>query len=74
MDDNCSNNITWNDTFTAGTTASNTITFTNGTDTGFSWYSTIIEDKDWLPYCYDSYEPKWHILLGYKTQIDSMWD
>ena len=67
------NNITWNDTSTA--TASNTLTFTtNGTDTGFSWCPTIIDEKEWLPYCCDSYEPKWHILLGYAIQIRNMWN
>jgi hypothetical protein len=74
MDGPTSNGTTiWNN-LSAGTTASNAITFTTGTtDTGFSWYP-ILEDKDWLPYCYKSYEPKWHILLGYKTQLQRMWD
>ena len=75
MTDYCNNNITWNNLSAGTTTSNNTITFTtDGTDSGFSWYPNIIEDKDWLPYCYNSYEPKWHILLGYKTQMSNMWD
>jgi len=67
-------NTIWNNLST-GTTASNTISFTtSGTaDTGFLWYP-ISEDKDLLPYYHESYEPKWHILLGYKTQLQRMWD
>ncbi len=75
MDGTASNgNINWNNVSTAST-ASNTMTFTtDGTDTGFTWCPTIINEKDWLPYHHESYEPKWHILLGYKTQLQRMWD
>jgi len=66
-------NITWNNTST-GSTTSNAITFTcDGTDTEFYWYP-VPEDKDWLPYYYNSYKPKWHILLGYKVQLNNMWN
>lgn len=71
--DTANGNIVWNNFSTAGT-ASDTITFTtSGTDTEFSWYP-VFDYKDWLPYHYDSYQPKWHILLGYKSQISNMWD
>ena len=75
MDEPTSNsNIVWNNLSDTGTTASNTITFTGSTDTGSLWYYPILDDKDWLPYYHESYEPKWHILLGYKTQLQRMWD
>ncbi len=76
MDGTANNgNIVWNNFSTASTNASNTISFTTSdTDTGSLWYYPILEDKDWLPYYHESYEPKWHILLGYKTQLQRMWD
>ena len=72
--DGTNGNIIWNNF--SGTTASNTISFTTGTtdttDTNFSWVPVL--DEDWLPYHYKAYNPKWHILLGYKTQMQLMWD
>lgn len=31
-------------------------------------------DIDWLPYHETQYNPKWHILQGYRKQMESMWD
>ena len=74
FDDTNSGYFTWNNstsgnfTFTGGT---DTITFyVNGTS-----YKPVIPDKNWMPYVYVEYEPKWHKKYArYKIQMYSMWD
>jgi len=57
-----------------GSTAA--FTFTASTTTGGTgFWSVIISDKDWMPYKYVEYEPKWHKKFArYKLQMQSMWD
>ena len=49
----------------------NNFTFTvNGTS-----YHPIIPDKNWMPYRYFEYDPKWHKKYArYKIQMSKMWD
>ena len=58
--------------FVNGTTCtSDSPTFTFTTDNvWFPYY----DESTWLPYHETKYTPKWHIELGYKKQIKSMWD
>ncbi len=73
MDEITSNgNIIWNTSAISTTGDAFTLTC-NGTANDCYWYP-IPEDKDWLPYHFDTYEPKWHITLGYKNQMEKMWD
>ena len=70
---NSSNDNTWNiNTWnTATTTTGGTNdTFTVSTDS--MWYPYYMEST-WLPYCEVEYKPQWHIKLGYKNQIKTMW-
>lgn len=53
-----------------GGTAATTIDFTNYTKTRIK-----TPDKDWMPYNYIEYEPKWHKKFArYKNQMEHMWD
>ncbi len=73
MDEITSNgNIIWNTSAISTTGDAFTLTC-NGTANDCYWYP-IPEDKDWLPYHFKDYEPKWHITLGYKNQMEKMWD
>jgi len=53
---------------------------TTGSDISFLVYpititTSVIPDKDWMPYRYVEYEPKWHKKFArYKLQISKMWD
>jgi len=78
--DDITNNHTFTWTNGTATTGSN---FT--VDTGDSAYFTftgngiasnpIIPDKNWMPYVYVMYEPKWHKkYASYKFQIEKMWE
>ncbi len=71
-----SGNFTW--TSTAATTGNFTLTggtdsytfFVNGTSS-----HPIIPDKNWMPYRYFEYEPRWHKKYAiYKIQMSKMWD
>jgi len=46
--------------------------------TSSNWHvvKTIpIPDKNWMPYQYVEYEPKWHQkFASYKNQMEHMWD
>ena len=71
-----SGNFTWTGaTTTTGDftsyTGTNNFTFTvNG-----SSYHPIIPDKNWMPYRYFEYDPKWHKKYArYKIQMSTMWD
>ena len=58
----------WN---TTATTTSGTNAFTVSTDDlWFPYY----ELSTWLPYDAPQYKPKWHIKLGYKNQLKTMWE
>ena len=58
--------------FTWDTTASDTVTcFTSTADS--STY-TFIYEEEWKPYSETKYKPKWHITLGYKIQMNQMWE
>ncbi len=50
--------------------------FTASTSTsGTGFWSVTLTDKDWMPYKYVEYEPKWHKKFArYKLQMQSMWD
>lgn len=40
-----------------------------------TWHKPIIPDKNWMPYVYFEYDPKWHKKFArYKIQISKMWD
>lgn len=73
---NNNDNYTW-----WNTTASDNITFsgtfnltTAATTTGSNWHP-IKPDKNWMPYVYVEYEPKWHQKFArYKLQMKNMWD
>jgi len=71
------NNYTWSGATTNGLalTTDDTDTFTffvNGTTETF--YPSIIPDKNWMPYQYVEYEPKWHKKYArYKIQMENMW-
>ena len=75
-DDIGNSNFTWtNASTTTGnfTIATDTNAFTfsvNGTS-----YEPVIPDKNWMPYRYVEYEPRWHQKFArYKLQIKKMWD
>ena len=76
-------------TWWGGTTASDNITYTTSTDGSYSGnILSLTANTTWNFYNnYDvwpkgvqdpstesKYAPKWHILLGYKSQINTMWD
>ena len=70
-----SGNFTW--TNSTATTAN----FTSSAGTNFTFvvngtsYHPVIPDKNWMPYQYFEYEPKWHIkYASYKNQMEHMWD
>jgi len=65
MDETTSNgnNINWWNTTASITAGTNNLTFNTDsfafTVNGTSWHP-IIPDKNWMPYSYVEYEPKWH--------------
>jgi len=70
-------NFTW----TGATATTDNLTFTAGSADSFSFtfngtsYHPIIPDKNWMPYRYFEYIPKWHKkFASYKLQMQSMWD
>jgi len=72
-----SGNFTWNSAFT---TTGNFTLSTAGTDS-YTFYvngtvrAPIIPDKNWMPYTYFEYEPRWHKKYArYKIQMSKMWD
>ena len=70
-------NFTWsNSTATTGNftlNVENTASFIF-TVNGTTWHP-VIPDKNWMPYPYSEYEPKWHKKFArYKLQIEKMWD
>jgi len=70
--DNC--NFTWTTantgTFTGTGSTDSYAFFVNGTPCHY-----VIPDKDWMPYSYVEYEPKWHKKYArYKIQMESMWN
>ena len=77
-----SNDFTTNGNFTWwNTTASSSDniffsgTATTATTTNSNWCVVKISDKDWMPYDYVEYEPKWHQkFASYKNQMEHMWD
>ena len=72
------NYYTWWNTATTSTSDNNL--FFGGTNTAAitltnSNYTIKIPDKDWMPYDYIEYEPKWHKnFASYKNQMEHMWD
>jgi len=76
--DNFTNNGNYTWWNTTATTASTNLTFNTDCFTfavnGTSWHP-VIPDKDWMPYSYVEYEPKWHKkFASYKNQMEKMWD
>jgi len=61
-------------TLTSSTTGnSNILNFTVNTSWDFINYEKW--PKGVLDYSFEKkYTPKWHIILGYKNQIETMWD
>ena len=59
------NNFTWD------TTASDIVTCFTTNDSGSY---TFIYEEEWKPYSETKYKPKWHITLGYKIQMNQMWE
>ena len=57
-----------------GSTAA--FSFTASTTTGDNgFWSVTLSDKDWMPYKYVEYDPKWHKKFArYKLQMQTMWD
>lgn len=79
IDDDITNsgNFTWTN---ATATTGNFTLSTGGTDT-FTFFVNgtvklpVIPDKNWMPYRYFEYEPKWHKKYArYKIQMSKMWD
>jgi len=68
-----SNNINWYTTTTTTDGTSNNLTFTASTDAATTWFP-YYQESTWLPYDIKPYKPEWHIKLGYKKQLLSMWD
>jgi hypothetical protein len=59
------------------TASTGTLNFTFITNGTFPNYTSqkILPNKDWMPYRYVEYEPKWHKKFArYKLQMQSMWD
>ena len=45
------------------------------TTTNSNWCVVKTPDKDWMPYDYVEYEPRWHQkFASYKNQMEHMWD
>lgn len=65
------NNTTTNGNFFINSNTGNNFAFTvNGTS-----YHPVIPDKNWMPYRYFEYDPKWHKKYArYKIQMSSMWN
>jgi len=59
-------------TLTATTSGDVTSTI-NLNDTNNTWFPHYMEST-WMPYHYESYKPEFHIKLGYKNQLKTMWD
>ena len=59
------NNFTWD------TTAADTVTCFTTADSGSY---TFTFEEEWKPYSEIKYKPKWHITLGYKIQMNQMWE
>lgn len=57
------NNFTWD------TTTSNVTWFTSTDSDSYNF----IYQEEWKPYVEIKYKPKWHITLGYKSQMSKMW-
>ena len=70
--DEITNNTSWYNTASTSDGSSN-ITFTTATDVSNTWFP-YYQESTWLPYHYKPYKPEWHIKLGYKKQLSSMWD
>lgn len=71
------NNFTWWNTTTS--TSDNIFfggtctTATTAIDT--NWRVIKTPDKDWMPYDYVEYEPRWHQkFASYKNQMEHMWN
>ena len=62
--DSTGNNIT----FTTPTDTTSTLNLTN--TTWFPYY----QESTWMPYHEIKYKPEFHIKLGYKIQLNTMWD
>jgi hypothetical protein len=59
------------------TGSNNVFSFTASTTTtgGNGFWSVTLSEKDWMPYKYVEYEPKWHQKFArYKLQMQNMWD
>jgi len=81
-------NFTWWNTtdsassnlFTTATTSGDNIIFSGTFDittaaNNSNWCQIKTADKDWMPYPYFEYEPKWHKKFArYKLQMEKMWD
>ena len=72
---------TSNFTWTNATTNTGNFTLTGGTDclvftlTGGTNWHPVIPDKNWMPYKYFEYEPRWHQKFArYKLQMENMWN
>ncbi len=75
-------------TWWGGTTASDNITFTTSSDTYSGNILSLTANTTWNfynnykvwpkgvqdPSTESKYTPKWHILLGYKSQMSRMWE
>lgn len=71
------NNFDNNFTLTTATTGD--FTFIGCTDSYTFFYKTgrqpVIPNKNWMPYKYFEYEPKWHKKFArYKLQMEKMWN
>ncbi len=67
------NNNIWNTTATTSDGTSNYMSNTFTVSTDNMWFPYYMEST-WVPYTEVKYKPKWHIKLGYKNQINRMWD
>jgi len=62
-----------NDATLTASTAGDATSTINLNDSNNVWFPHYMEST-WLPYHYTSYKPEFHIKLGYKNQLKTMWD
>jgi len=69
---NYNGNFTW---WNGTASTSDNIFFSGAATTTFTPNLHVTPDKDWMPYQYVEYEPKWHQkFASYKNQMDYMWN
>jgi len=68
MGGTCTNDITLTASTSGDVTSTIDMNYSNNV-----WFPYYMEST-WLPYHCKSYKPEYHIKLGYKNQMEKMWD